>query len=248
MKKNLRSACSLFLVFLFFTVGFVGLGSAEVPTNYSFNESKYTHHWDGLSSPVSEYKIWGYPGKLYNFTTEYNRSLFSDDMTMVFYWNCKSDPNDFTPVEMNNTTHHRPINNTISLSNCTHIWNENGTYYVSVGVFKGEDPINVSYWAPVEIRDNCTIKVQNFFMLEDNEGSGCNKTYNVLIPANSTENSANSSNSSDIYCGYVGNGYSFNVTLNATFINTDNLTSEDSRTIKETTTEIDWGDSSSDNS
>jgi|GEM_PF-1670537 len=240
MTKNLRSACSLFLVFLFFTVGFVGLGSAEQANNsskqnYTFNESNYSHHWDGLSSPTSNYTIWGYPEKTYNFTTKYNSSLFSNNSTMVFYWDCKGDKSAYTPVEMSNYTHHSSKDSTTNCSNCTHIWNKTGTYYVSVGVFKQDGtPINVSYWVPVEIRNNTYITVQNLFMMDEKEGfdsnnsahiykisnfseimlgkkeefNCSNSTYNVLSLDNSSMNCS--------YCGYKDNDYSFSICLNAT--------------------------------
>lgn len=240
MKKNLRSACSLFLVFLFFTVGFVGLGNAEKVNNsskqnYTFNESNYSHHWDGLSSPTSNYTIWGYPGKTYNFTTKYNSSLFSNNSTMVFYWDCKGEKSAYTPVEMSNYTHHSSKDSTTNCSNCTHIWNKTGTYYVSVGVFKQDGtPINVSYWVPVEIRNNTYITVQNLSMMDEKEGLDSNNSAHIykisnfseiilgekegFNCSNSTYNVSSLENSSKkcCYCGYKDNDYSFSTCLNAT--------------------------------
>jgi len=154
---------------------------------------------------------------------------------MVFYWDCKGDKSAYTPVEMSNYTHHSSKDSTTNCSNCTHIWNKTGTYYVSVGVFKQDGtPINVSYWVPVEIRNNTYITVQNLFMMDEKEGfdsnnsahiykisnfseimlgkkeefNCSNSTYNVLSLDNSSMNCS--------YCGYKDNDYSFSICLNAT--------------------------------
>jgi hypothetical protein len=239
MTKNLRSACLLILVFLFFTAGFVGLVSAA-DYNYSFthfNESNYSSKWGDLSSPTSEYDIWGYTGKDYNFSTHFaeNSTLpleSSKNTTMVFYWNCSGktyNPNDLTRLPINNT------NKDNKSWNSSHKWDNNGTYYASVGIFQNETPVNISYWVPIYIVNETYITVQNVSMLGENERFNCNSTY------------YNNSK----YCGYMNNDYSFSVTLSATSRASKdkrNLTREDIRTINETITEVNWGDNTSANS
>ncbi|HWQ48888.1 MAG TPA: hypothetical protein VN414_08075 [Methanosarcina sp.] len=240
MKKNLRSACLLILFFLSFIAGFAGLGSAEnVSYDYSFNEKNYTGKWNGLSSPASEYKIWGYPNMNYTFTTTYNRSLFSDKRTIVFYWDCKNNTSNYKTVQMSNEN--CSIYNGAYHSNCTNKWDKNGTYYVSVGVFQDGIPVNVSYWTTVEISNNTYITVQNFSMLDEKEGfdsnnsahiykisnfteimldgeeefNCSNSTYNVLSLDNSSKNCS--------YCVYKDNDYSFSTCLNATCRKSENI-------------------------
>ncbi|MDR7664843.1 hypothetical protein RG963_03385 [Methanosarcina sp. Z-7115] len=231
MKKNLRSTCLLILVFLSFITGFAGLGSAEnVSYNYSFDENNYTGKWDkDFSSPVSEYKIWGYPNKNYTFITTYNRSLFSDKRVIVFYWDCNNNTSDHTPpIPMSGNCSNIGV---AYQSNCTHKWDKIGTYYVSAAIFQDGIPINVSYWVPVEIRNNTCITVQNFSMLDEKEGFDSNNSAHIYKISNFTEimldgeeefncNSStyNLDNSSKncCYCGYKDNDYSFSTCLNAT--------------------------------
>lgn len=238
MKKNLRSACLLFLVFLFFTVGFVGLVSAA--ENYSFknfDKPKYNSNWGDLSSPTSKYDIWGYTGKNYSFSTDFTENSTmpiesSKNTTMVFYWNCNgnnSNPYNYTPLPINNT------NKDNKSWNCSYKWDNNGTYYASVGIFQNETPVNISYWVPIYIVNETYIIVQNVSMLDENERFNCNSTY------------YNNSK----YCGYINNDYSFSVNLSATSRASKDkrtLTREDIRTINETITEVNWDDSTSDNS
>ena len=240
MKKNLRSACLFFLVFLIFISGFAGLVSAVADSDYSFthfNESNYNSRWGDLSSPTSEYDIWGYTGRTYNFSTNFTKNYtLLNDTTMVFYWNC-GDGEDSDPYDFNTT-------NTTSYS---HKWNKPDTYYASVGIFQNGRPINVSFWVPIRIVNETNITVQNFFMLDENEGSDSNNSahlYNIPDSAHSSENSTE-------YCGYVDNDYSFYVNLSATSRTNEDkrtLSREDNRTINETITEVEWGDNTSDNS
>ena len=225
MKSNLRSACLFFLVFLFFTVGFVGLVSAADYNFTHFNESNYNSRWGDLSSPTSKYDIWGYTGRTYyfstNFTENYTMPLEStNNTTMVFYWNChgkKSDPSDY------NTT------SDLKSWNCSHKWDDPGTYYASVGIFQNERPVNVSYWVPIHIINETNITVQNLSMLDEKKGFEGN--YSTHLYRNNTT-----------YCGYEDNDYSFSVKFNAT-----SRSNADDRTIGETTTVVYWDYGSSEN-
>lgn len=234
MKKILRSACLFILVFLSFIVGCAGIGSAEnVSCNYSFNESNYTGKWDkDFSSPASEYNIWGYPNKNYDFITTYNSSLFSDKGVVVFYWDCKNNISNYKTVQMDkeNCTN---ISGACQ-SNCTHKWDKIGTYYVSAAVYQNGTPINVSYWVPVEIRNNTCIIVQNFSMMDEKEGFDSNNSAHIYKISNFSEimlngeeefncsnitynvSSLYNSSKSCCYCGYEDTDYSFSTCLNAT--------------------------------
>ncbi|HII02556.1 TPA: hypothetical protein HA351_13210 [Methanosarcinaceae archaeon] len=230
MKENLHSACLLLIFSLFFIAGLAGLGNAsEDPDPYNFSnfEKNETVTWGKIGSPISDYKIWGYPGKDYNFTTTYNNSLFSNNTTMVFYWDCKGHKSDHTAPA--------PMSDAGRLTG-THNWSNPGTYYVSVGVFQDNRFANFSYWVPVNVENNTTIIVQNISMLEGNEGVDCSNNVNKDPRLDNSENS-------DKYCGYVKNDYSFSVTLNASC-----LTDVDNRTIFETTTVVGWDDESWDTS
>ena len=240
MKEKLNSTCLLLLFSLLFIAGLAGLGNASEdldPYNFSKFEKNETVTWGKIVSPISDYKIWGYPGELYNFATTYNNSLASNNTTVVFYWDCKGNKSDYTPVPMSDADHHRiDQSKNLSHSNYTHKWDDHGTYYVSVGVFQDNCPVNFSYWVPVNIENNTTIIVQNFSMLEGNEGVDCSNSANKDLSSGNSENN-------DKYCGYVKNDYSFSVTLNATC-----RTEEDNRTIFETTTVVGWDDESWDTS
>jgi hypothetical protein len=222
------------------------MGSAEDEYNFSkFNNSSDTT-WGKINSPISDYEIWGYAGKSYNFSVDYS-VLSPDNTTMIFYWDCNGNQSDYDniPLRFNNTNKKQK----------SHVWRNSGIYLVAVGIFNGPDSNiscpNISYWVPIEIKNNTDIKVDAFYMQDENEGVGCsNRTYNVSILANSLEKSDNPSNPDTFskYCGYAKNDYSFNVTLNDTFISTSKRTDEVNRTINETTTEINWGDNALDNS
>jgi len=254
MKKNLRSACLLFLVFLFFTIIFVGLVNAK-GDEYNYSKLNKSSMVGIVKLPETGYPIWGYTKKNYTFFV--NSTISPDDPSksnaiMVFYWDCLNNLSDYNNFSLDDLSH---FDNDSQKWKCAHNWSKKGNYSVAIGIFKlngsreweGKD---VSYWIPVEIKNNTEIKVDTFYMLDENEGVGrSNTTYNISILSNSSEKSDESSNpgTSSKYCGYAKNDYSFSVVLNATF-NTSNLTSEDNRTIDEITTEIYWGDGNSDNS
>lgn len=238
MKNNSHSACLLFFVFLLLISGFAGLVSAEDKAKdydfSKFNKSSYKGEWDELSSPTSEYKIWGYTGQLYNFTTSLkkNCTIPLGNTTMVFYWNCHGDENntsDFTPLPINNT------NNKQTSWNCTHRWNKQGTYYVSVGMFRNNEAIKVSYWVPIRILNDTTIEVRTFSMVDENNS---NLDQYILNSFNSSGNSTKRE-----YCTYADKTQYFSTTINATINNSsENQTEADRRAIKETTTEVNWDD------
>jgi hypothetical protein len=119
-------------------------------------------------------------------------------------------------------------------SNCTNKWDKIGTYYVSAAIYQDGKPINVSYWIPVEIRNNTYITVQNFYMLDEKEGfdgNNCAHIYKIsnfseimlgekegFNCSNSTYNVSSLENSSKncCYCVYKDTDYSFSTCLNAT--------------------------------
>lgn len=238
MRKNLRSACLLFLVFLFFTIIYVGLVSAEEDTNndiYNYSNLNKLSILGNNTLPTTEYSIWGYTNKNYTFFV--NDTVLLNDpspskTTMVFYWDCLNNDSYYQYFLLNDPDH---IDNASRGWKCAHPWNNTGNYSVAVGIFKLNSSgnwvgKNVSYWIPVQIRNNTKITVQNFSMLDEKEGfEGNNSThiYNISALANSPENYS--------YCGYVDNDYSFSVKFNAT-----SLTNEDNRTIGETTTVVYW--------
>ena len=203
------------------------LGSANEdtdPYNFSKFEGNDSTSWGKIASPISDYNIWGYTGKPYNFTVNYT-ALSPKNTTMVFYWNCSGNKSDHSPDlplndrnnskwkyppenDKNNSKWKYPPENDKNNSKWKypHLWNESGTYLVAVGIFNGPASNiscpNISYWVPIEIRNNTTIEVKNFYMLDENEGFGCsNSTYKVLSSDdsenNSCENNSNENNSSE---------------------------------------------------
>lgn len=256
MKKNLRSVCLLILVFLFFIAGFAGMGSADRDTNQITNTSKETFNYSNVNHhtmwgkqvnlPTTDYPIWGYPDKSYNFFV--NCTISPEDYsttTVVFYWDCLNNSSDLDYFPPNNSGNlvNSTVNDTDAKTitlNCTHKWNNTGIYSVAVGIFKSNnsgrwDGKGVSYWVPVEIRNNTYITVQSFSMLDEKEGfdrknsaqvcykisnfseimldgeeefNCSNSTYKVLSLNNSSENRS--------YCGYKDTDYSFSTCLNAT--------------------------------
>ncbi len=244
MKDNLHSTC-LLLLSLIFIAGLAGLGNAsEDPDLYNFSnfEKNKNVTWNKIGSPISDYEIWGYPGKDYNFNTTYNCSLFSKNLTVVFYWDCKGDKSDYTLVPMSDADSHQiDQNKNLSHSNCTNRWDTPGPYYVSVGVFQDNNLVNFSYWVPVNIENNTTITVQNFSMLVDDKWVGYNRSSYKVSNSHNSENNSTEDNSK--YCGYLKTVSSFSAIINAT-----SLGIKDNRTIDETTTVVYWGDNNSDNS
>lgn len=231
MKKNLRLPCLLFLAFLICTLGFMALGSAnedpyEKPYNFSKFKDNNSTSWGKIDSPISDYNIWGYVGKSYNFTVNYSALSPDNNATMVFYWDCKKNPSYYEFFSMNNKTYQDQTKN--KTRKCNNTWDKVGTYFICVGIFENTTPVNFSYWVPIKIKNNTTIEVQNIFMMDEKkgfEGSYSNHLYNN----NST------------YCGYVDNDYSFSVKINAI-----SLGEADNRTINETTTVVKWEDDDAD--
>lgn len=229
MKENLRSACLLFLVFLVFISGFVGMGSAEEDTNndiYNYSNLNNLSILGNNTLPTTEYPIWGYTNKNYTFFV--NDTVLLNDPSpsktiVVFYWDCLNNQSDYQNFSLNDSSH---IDSASRGWKCAHPWNNTGNYSVAVGIFKLNSSgnrvgKNVSFWIPVQIRNNTKIIVQDFYMLDEEKGfEGNNSTH---LYKNST------------YCGYVDNDYSFSVKFNAT-----SLTNEDNRTIGETTTVVYW--------
>lgn len=236
MKNNLHSACLLFFVFLILILGFMSLARAEAP-NYSFNEDAYTGEWGAPNPPESEYSIWGYTNTNYTFTINCPNSLLSDDATIVFYWDFKSDTSDYSfPIE----SRPEPGGNTSFKGNNT--WDNNGTYYICAGVFQNGTPVSISYWVPINIMEkDITIEIQNFSMLDEREELGCNrviKDYTVRNFPGFLKNNTNEKNAT-YYCAYAKNDYSFNATVYA------NCTKDESRqNFKDIITEVNWTDSS----
>ena len=235
MKDKLHSACLLLLFSFFFIAVFAGVGNAskdtyEDPYNFSIFEGNDSTRWGKIGSPISDYNIWGYTGKLYNFTVNYT-ALSPENTTMVFYWNCSGNKSDHSPdLPLNDRNSWKWIYPPANEKNNSkwkypHLWNKSGTYLVAVGIFNGPASNiscpNISYWVPIEIKNNTTIKVQNIFMTDEKKGFEGN--YSDHLYNNCT------------YCGYVNNDYSFSVKLNAT-----SLEEADNRTINETTTVVYW--------
>jgi len=190
--------------------------------NFSYSKVQNSSKLGKENLPTTEYPIWGYTGKTYNFTIKDVSQEDPSNTTMVFYWDCLRNESRHYQFLLNNESHLR--NNSWI---CNNTWNDPGNYSVAVGVFKlnSNDTwvgVNVSYWIPVEIKNNTTIEVPKILMMDEKvgfEGSYSDHLYNN----NST------------YCGYVDNDYSFSVILNAT-----SLEEADNRTINETTTIIYW--------
>jgi hypothetical protein len=242
MKSNLRSTCLLFLVFLFFSAGFVGMVSAnDDPYNYTILEKDNTI-CGKVDLPEGDYPIWGYINRSYNFNEVYKNVSKENyaNTTMVFYWNCLKGKSDYSNFALNNTSHWKDINS--QNWKCNHTWNKTGNYSVAVGVFKPYDGSNaVSFWIPIKIVNDTNIKVQSFSMLNgqnsfaiENSIHSNNLSFSNLI--NSSENYSEKK-----YCGYLKNDYSFSVKLSAI-----SRSREDNRTINETTTVVYWDNKTSD--
>jgi hypothetical protein len=239
MKKNLRLACLFFLIFYLITVGFVNMASAGAASsndNYSYSKVEDPSKLGKDKLPTTEYPIWGYKDKNYTFSIDYTISPNNySNTTIVFYWDCLKNGSNYYPFVLSdpekdtgdstNKTAWKRNNQTWC---CRHKWNEIGNYSVAVGIFKLNsskkpptwDGEKVSFWIPVEIKNNTTIEVQNIFMMDEKkgfDGDDLAKLYN------------------NTYCGYVDNGYSFSVKINAT-----SNEEADNRTINETTTVIYW--------
>jgi len=241
--------------------GFVSLvsGAQDKIGDYDFskfNKSNYKGEWGIVSSPESKYEIWGYSGTDYNFTTNCNNSLFSNNSTMVFYWDCK-DNNDslsnYTDFSMNDPKHREEQCKETLTFICNNTWNKPDIYYICVGIFNNKKALSVSYWVPIKIVNNTTISVQNFFMNdEDNKSLDY---YNSTLP-NSTRNedNSNSNNSSSNisnncgntcrqYCTYADKTQYFSAAINAIIDNSSKDQADaDEHAIYETTTEVYWGD------
>lgn len=225
MKNNLHSACLLFLVFLFFISGFMGIVSiepAKANTIEDYNFSKFENNtdviWGEIGSPASDYEIWGYTDKPYKFNVNYT-VLSPNNTTMVFYWDCKGDKSNYNCSSLNDTKK--------SEWNYSHTWNKSNTYFVCVGVFNAapnNSCPNISYWVPIKIFNDTTIKVQNFSMVDQN--------YSALVDENSGD--SNESN----YSAYVNNDYSFFVIVNAP--SRTYKTDEDKRFVNETNIVVYW--------
>lgn len=253
MKIILRSACLLLIIFLFFIAGFSPLVSAS-DDPYLFNKNNYTGKWGNLYSPASEYKFWGYNDTTYNFVTELeNNSIVHkslNDTTMVFYWNCLSDNSSYDPFPMNNETH-RQNKNGQEYWNCSHKWNRTGTYYLSVAMYQNKSVANVSFWVPIRIINDTTIKVQSFCMVDEDKKPNYNSSSFDCSSSNLKNYTVPGDSDKWIYCAYAEKTHYFSAELNATLTETNgtladsNLTFQrhaDERAVNETTTEVNWSD------
>lgn len=246
----MRSACLLILVFLFFTAGFVGLVSAKVD-DYNYSKLNNSSLWGTVRLPETEYPIWGYTTQNYNFFVNHTVSPndpSNSNTTMVFYWDCLNNSanyhdnsSDYSSFSLDNRSH---FDNDSKKWKCTHRWNNTGNYSVAVGIFKlnsrGEwEGKNVSYWIPVEIKNNTPIIVQNFSMLDEKEGFDSNNSAHIykisnfsklmlggeeeFNCSNSTYYNLDNSSKNCCYCGYKDNDYSFSTCLNATCGKSENI-------------------------
>lgn len=225
MKNNLHSACLLFFVFLLLISGFAGIVSiepAKANTIEDYNFSKFEHNtdviWGKIGSLASDYEIWGYTDKPYKFNVNYT-VLSPNNTTMVFYWDCKGNKSNYNCSSLNDTKK--------SEWNYSHTWNKSNTYFICVGVFNAT-PNNscpsISYWVPIKIFNDTTIKVQNFSMVDQN--------YSALVDENSGDSNERN------YSAYVNNDYSFFVIVNAT--SRMYKTDEDKRFVNETNIVVYW--------
>lgn len=229
MKNSLRLPCLFFLTFLTFTSGFMDLGSAnedtyEDPYSFSKFRDNDSTNWGEIDSPISDYNIWGYTGKSYNFTVNYSALSPDDNATMVFYWDCKNNLSYHTFFSMNDKNYQDKTKS--KTRTCNNTWDKIGTYFICVGIIENTTPVYFSYWVPIEIKNNTIIEVQNISMMDEKKGFEGNSSDHLY-------------NNNSTYCGYVDNDYSFSVKLNAI-----SLGEADNRTINETTTVIYWNYSS----
>jgi hypothetical protein len=240
MKKKLFSICFPFLAIIIFISGFLNLVSAtEDRYDFSqFNDKNFSGKWGDPSSPTSEYTIWGFTNKTYNFTTNFSSDVIQntskDKTMMVFYWSCAGKTinlSDYTLLPIDDT------NRNSKSWICSHKWENPGTYFVAAGLFQNGIPVNVSYWVPIKIVDPTGIKVQDILMVdEDNVSNSKNNSFDeYYVPILSFFKGVGKRE----YCAYAKNDYSFSVVLDAKC-----LTSEDNRSILETTTLVNWGDTS----
>jgi hypothetical protein len=230
----------------------VGLVSAKDNNSVDYNISRFENSsWGNLSSPKSDYNIWGYTDIDYNFSTKLNATTLNaanNTTEIVFYWKCSgsiptSDPLNYSIVHINDIT-----NNTTTW-NHTHNWSESGTYNVAAGIFQNNSPVNASYWAPIMIRKNTIIEVQNFSMIDENNNQVSNFSVNNE-PSNLSPYTAPSKR--EYYCVYAKETQHFSAKINAILNNEQshktgiNQSEADIRAINETTTEVHWNDSSVD--
>lgn len=237
MKNNLHSACLFLVIFLYLISGFVGLAAGF---DYSFNQADYTDKWGTPTSPESNYSIWGYLGKDYNFTTKCPDSLLLSNITVIFYWDCLKNPSDYKLGCQD------PQDKTIFTANKT--WYKNDTYYICVGIFQNEKVVNMSYWVPIKImKKDLTIEIQNFSLRDEREESGYNRfiDHNIFMDGYAVQNFTdflkddNKNKSDYYYCAYLKNDYSFNASIQAS------CTSNKSRqNINDTIIEVNWKDNS----
>ncbi len=237
MKDNLHSARLLFLVTLVLSAGFVDLVGAN---DYDYNFSKFTENKTG-KVPEIEYPIWGYTGNSYTFTVNYTVPPESSEnnITMVFYWDSWGNKSYNESFVLDNKSR--------SEWNRSNTWYKPDLYGISVGIFEESEngdpkPVNISYWMPIDIKDekDTKIEVQDFFMWDEKKGLDGNKSEHGYNVSNLTSLSRGSGKNGSHYCVYVNDHYAFSAFLNAS--------GQKTRVEKDEKiwAEFEWGDNSSD--
>jgi hypothetical protein len=199
MKGNLHSACLLFLVFLFFTAGFVGMVSAKVSQTSMEIESP-------SGTPLVIESPSGYDNKNYTFTVNCSFSLadnnttliyhnisprnsdsfkivnwnvpksFANQTKMVFYWDFSDNADDNDTFFLNNTSHldngSESCGTNYSKWKCTHKWNKAGCHEVCVEIYENKTRIGSGNDTIIGYSEVMPIEIKNI---------SCPKPQNVFM-------------------------------------------------------------------
>ncbi|MCD4703235.1 MAG: hypothetical protein K8R64_02875 [Methanosarcinaceae archaeon] len=172
--------------------------------------------------PDIVYPVFGYENHSYTFKVNYTvANVIPENITVVFYWDTWRNTGIGNRTELNNTDR-IDLTDNVSQWEATHSWPRNGTYGIQIGVFEDNELIKLSYWMPIDIRDDIKPnKPHELYMINPEDD-----TKKAILYYNKAGNPT--------YYGYENEFYTF--TTNAT----------DNETNMNLWYNFSWGDGNSD--